>query len=175
MGDPRKPRKKWSGPSHPWRKEVLIEEMKLIGEYGLRNKRELWLAKTLARRFRYQARRLLALPAHLRVKEEKALLTRLYEMGLLPENATLDDVLGLTAEHILERRLQTIVYRKGLARTIYQARQLIVHGHIAINGQRVTSPGYLVRREEEDLIDYAPTSPFYGKRLGGEAPETQEG
>ena len=61
---------------------------------------------------------------------------------------------------MLERRLQTIVWKKGLARTIYQARQLIVHGHIAIAGRRVTSPGYLVSREEEDRIDYAPGSPF---------------
>ena len=165
MGDPRKSRKKWEGPSHPWRKEVLQEEIKVLGRYGLRNKRELWIAKTMARRLRHQARALLALPEHLRVREEKALLSRLYEMGLLPENATLDDVLGLTAENILERRLQTIVYRKGLARTIYQARQLITHGHIAINGRRVTSPGYLVRRDEEDLIDYAPTSPFRERRL----------
>ncbi len=160
MGDPRKPRKKWEGPRHPWRKETLIEEMRLVGEYGLRNKRELWIAKTMIRKFRHQARALLAAPPEIREKEGKALLHRLYKMGLLPENATLDDVLSLTVEDLLERRLQTIVYRKGLARTIYQARQLIVHGHIAIGGRRVTVPGYIVSRDEEDLIDYAPTSPF---------------
>jgi len=166
MGDPRKPRKKWEGPRHPWRREALIEEMKLLGEYGLRNKRELWIAKTIVRRFRHQARSILALPAEVREQVEKALLHRLYILGLLPENATLDDVLSLTVEDLLERRLQTLVYRKGLARTIYQARQLIVHGHIAIGGRRVTSPGYIVRRDEEDLIDYAPTSPF--KKLAQE-------
>lgn len=160
MGDPRKPRKKWEGPRHPWRKEVLIEELKLLGTYGLRNKRELWIAKTIIRKFRHQARSLLAAPKEVREQTEKALLRRLYHMGLLPENATLEDILGLTAEDLLERRLQTIVYKKGLARTIHQARQLIVHGHIAIAGRRVTSPGYIVSREEEDLIDYAPTSPF---------------
>ncbi|GAB6147588.1 30S ribosomal protein S4 [Stetteria hydrogenophila] len=160
MGDPRKPRKKWEGPKHPWIKERLLKEMELVGRYGLKNKKELWKAATLARKFRHLARSLLALPESVRAEREKALLDRLYRMGLIDRNATLDDVLGLTAEHILERRLQTIVYRKGLAKTIYQARQLIVHGHIAINGRRVTSPGYLVSREEEDLIDYAPGSPF---------------
>ncbi len=160
MGDPRKPRKKWIGPKHPWRKERLIEELRLVGEYGLRNKRELWIAQTIIRKFRHQARSLLAVPREIREKQEKALLHRLYQLGLLPENATLDDVLSLRVEDLLERRLQTIVYRKGLAKTIYQARQLIVHGHIAIGGRRVTSPGYLVTREEEDLIDYTPTSPF---------------
>ncbi len=160
MGDPRKPRKKWEGPKHPWIKERLIKELELVGRYGLKNKKELWKAATLARKFRHMARSLLALPESVRAEREKALLEKLYRMGLVDKNASLDDVLGLTAEHILKRRLQTIVYRKGLAKTIMQARQLIVHGHIAINGRRVTSPGYLVSREEEDLIDYAPGSPF---------------
>lgn len=165
MGDPRKPRKKWIGPRHPWVKERLQQEMELMGKYGLRNKRELWKAQTLARKFRHQARKLLALPEHLRKTEEEALLRRLKTLGILREDATLDDVLGLTAENVLQRRLQTIVYEKGLASTIYQARQLIVHGHIAINGRRVTSPGYLVKKYEEDSIDFAPSSPFYKRRL----------
>lgn len=160
MGDPRKPRKKWEGPKHPWIKERLVKELELVGRYGLKNKKELWKAATLARKLRHQARSLLALPESVRAERERALLEKLYRMGLVDKNATLDDVLGLTAEHVLERRLQTIVYKKGLAKTIMHARQLIVHGHIAINGRRVTSPGYLVSREEEDLIDYAPGSPF---------------
>ncbi|MCE4605856.1 MAG: 30S ribosomal protein S4 [Desulfurococcales archaeon] len=160
MGDPRKPRKKWIGPKHPWIKERLAVELEIMGRYGLRNKRELWLAQTMARKFRHEARSLLALPDAVRVEEEKSLLTRLTNLGLIDENTKLDDVLGLTAEHVLERRLQTIVYRKGLAKTVQQARQFIVHGHIAINGRRVTSPGYLVNREEEKLIDYASGSPI---------------
>ncbi len=169
MGDPKKPRKTWEGPKHPWIKERLVRELELVGKYGLRNKRELWKAETLARYFRHRARKLLALPPEAREKEEKALLSKLYQLGVLPENATLDDVLNLTAEHFLERRLQTIVYKKGLARTIYQARQLIVHGHIAIAGRRIRSPGYLVKRDEEDLVDYAPTSPFFWRRLEEQA------
>ncbi len=172
MGDPKKPRKKWQGPKHPWIKERLVRELELLGKYGLRNKRELWRLETLARYFRHRARSLLALPPEIREQEEKALLARLYHLGVLPENATLDDVLGLTAENFLERRLQTIVYRKGLARSIDQARQLIVHGHIAIAGRRIRSPGYLVKREEEELVDYAPTSPYAQKAAEGEGEET---
>ena len=160
MGDPKKPRKKWEGPKHPWIKERLQREIELVGRYGLKNKREVWKAETLARRLRHRARGLLALPEEERGRAARRLLDRLYKMGLVDRNASVDDVLGLTASHILERRLQTIVYKKGLAKTIYQARQLIVHGHIAIGGRRVTSPGYLVSRDEEALIDYAPGSPF---------------
>jgi len=163
MGDPRKSRKKWTPPGHPWIKERLIEEMKLMGEYGLRNKREIWIAAAVLRKFRHRARSLLALPPEVREREEKALLARLYELGLVQENATLDDVLSLQTKDLLERRLQTIVYKRGLARTPHHARQLIVHGHIAINGRRVTSPGYIVKRKEEELVSYAPTSPYYKK------------
>jgi len=178
VGDPKKPRKKWESPGHPWIKERLLREIELIGRYGLRNKKEIWQAETLARYFRHRARRLLALPEEVRKQAEQQLLSKLYKMGVLPENATLDDVLGLTAEHFLERRLQTLVYKKGLAKTIWQARQLIVHGHIAIGGRRIRSPGYLVPRDEEDLIDYAPTSPFARRReeeAAGQASEAQEG
>jgi len=160
MGDPRKSRRKWIGPNHPWRRERLQQEIVLLGKYGLRNKRELWLANTIAREFRYRARKLLGLSEELRRKDEELLLKRLVSMGYLPEGATLDDVLSLTADNILERRLQTIVYKKGLARSIYQARQLIVHGHIVVKGRRVYSPGYLVSREEEPFVDLAPNSPF---------------
>jgi len=163
VGDPKKPRKKWIGPKHPWIKERLLRENQLVGKYGLRNKKELWRAETLARKFRHRARNLLALPEEEREKAQRVLLEKLYQLGLVDKNAILDDILGITAEHVLERRLQTIVYKKGLAKTIYQARQLIVHGHIAIGGRRVTSPGYLVTRDEEDLVDYAPGSPFKEK------------
>ncbi|AHC50603.1 30S ribosomal protein S4 [Sulfolobus acidocaldarius SUSAZ] len=161
MGDPRKSKKKWMGPSHPWIKINLGKEQVLIGKYGLRNKKEIWIAQTMIRNFRHQARSLLALPPAERNIREKQLIQKLYRMGILEkDNSTLDDILSLTEENYLERRLQTIVYKKGLARTIYQARQLITHGHIAISGRKVTSPGYVVLRGEEDLIDYYPTSPF---------------
>ena len=164
MGDPKKPRKKWERPGHPWIKERLLEEMELLGKYGLRNKREIWKAQTLLRRIREKAKALLSLAPEVRAAREAELIRKLYHMGLLEsESATIDEILGLTTEHVLERRLQTIVYRKGFARTIHEARQLIVHGHIAIAGRRVTSPGYLVTREEEDLIDIAPGSPLAQK------------
>jgi len=152
MGDPKKPRKKWRGPRHPWRKEVLLVELELVGRYGLRNKRELWKARTMLRNIRAQARKLLVLPEPERSERLKVLAGKLYRMGIIDRDASIDDILGLTVENILRRRLQTIVYEKGLAKSIYHARQLIVHRHILIGGQIVSRPGYLVRRDEEDKI-----------------------
>jgi len=162
MGDPKKPKKKWEGPSHPWRKDVLQQELELVGRYGLRNKRELWIAKTFLRRIRAKARALLALPEEEQETRARPLINRLYRLGLLqsPE-ASLSDILRLTVEDVLERRLQTIVYRKGLAQSVYHARQLITHGHIAIGARRVRSPGHLVSRDEEQLVGYYPLSPYY--------------
>lgn len=160
MGDPRKLRKKWSGPRHPWRSEQLARELYLIGTYGLRNKRELWKAMTELSRIRKQARGLLATPADVREKKGANLLSSLYKKGLVDKNATLDDVLSLTIENLLERRLQTIVWRKGLAKTPQQARQLITHRHIKIGDRIVNVPGYMVLREEEDKVKIREDSPI---------------
>jgi len=161
MGDPKKPRKKWEGPSHPWRKDLLLQELDLVGRYGLRNKRELWKAKTFLRKIRAQARSLLALPSGEREERERTLARRLYKLGIVHSpDASIDDILSLTVEDILKRRLQTIVYEKGLALSIHHARQLVTHGHIVVNGRRVKSPGYFITREEEDKIGFYPGSPF---------------
>jgi small subunit ribosomal protein S4 len=89
---------------------------------------------------------------------ENELLTRLKKLGILNETAVLDNVLDLSIEDLLERRLQTIVFRKGLARTAFQSRQLITHGHITIGNRRVTVPSYTVSKEEEPNVIYSPQS-----------------
>ncbi len=158
MGDPKRQKKKSQAPRFPWRTDVLQEELRLVGQYGLRNKRELWRHRTMLSRFRGISRSLVGRSDEARAKEEKMLLTRLKKLGIVHETAVLDDVLDSTIEDILERRLQTIIFRKGLARSVYQARQLITHGHICIGPQRVTVPSYLVPHDEENQIAYTPGS-----------------
>jgi small subunit ribosomal protein S4 len=158
LGDPRKQKKKYEAPRFPWRADILESELRLLGEYGLRNKRELWHHRTMLSRFRSTARSLLSMPASDRAEFESQLLGRLKYLGVLSETAVLDNVLDLGMESILERRLQTIVQRKGLAKTMYQARQLITHGHIAIGDRKVCSPSFLVPGREENNISYASTS-----------------
>jgi small subunit ribosomal protein S4 len=155
MGHPRRLKKKWMGPKKRWDKERIIEEKKLMEDYGLKNKKELWKAKTIIRKYRHIARSLVGLPEDERAVKEEELLNKMRRMGLLSEdNLSLDAVLGLRVEDLLERRLQTIVYKKGLARTIKQARQFIVHGHIRVGEKRVRSPGHIVTVEEEPLVDW---------------------
>jgi len=158
MGDPKRQRKKYATPRFPWRTDTLQAELKLLGQYGFRNKRELWRHETTLSRFREIARSLLGESTEKRQKPEKQLLDRLSRIGVLPETAVLDDVLDLTINDLLERRLQTIIFSKGLTKSIYQARQLITHGHITISGRRIKSPSYLVLRDEEAEIAYNPTS-----------------
>jgi small subunit ribosomal protein S4 len=143
-------RKKYKKPRRPWDKALLEEERKIMVEFGLRRKKELWRAKEELRKYRRMAREL---NARKDKEKEKVLIQKLYRLGLLPSpSATLDDVLSLTVKDLLNRRLQTIVYKKGLANTIKQARQFIVHGHVKINGRRIVYPSYLVSRDEEDKI-----------------------
>ena len=158
MGDPKKQRKKFETPRFRWRKDILQEELKLIGQYGLRNKHELWRHKTMLSKTRGIARSLIGKTPEERVKMENERLTRLKKLGILSETAVLDNVLDLSIEDLLERRLQTIVFRKGLARTAFQSRQLITHGHITIGNRRVTVPSYTVSKEEEPNVIYSPQS-----------------
>jgi len=160
LGDPKRRRKKYETPKKPWDMQTLQLELRYLGEYGLRNKRELWRHKTQLSHIRAIARGLLAQPHDVRIRAETTLLDKLKRMGLLSESATLDHVLDLTLEDILNRRLQTLVYKLGLAKTIYQARQFIVHGHIMVNSRIVRVPSYIVKAGEESTIHYAPDSPF---------------
>jgi small subunit ribosomal protein S4 len=152
MGDPKKSRRRWQGPRHPWKKDNLDRELSLLGKYGLRNKRELWYANSIIKSYRNQASAILALEESERAVKENALIKKLSKLGLLNEGAVLDNILDLSVDEILERRLQTILLKLNMAKTLYQARQLIVHGHISIGDRRVSAPGYLVSRDEESNI-----------------------
>ncbi len=152
MGDPKKARKQYSRPRSPWRADQLAQELYLLGTYGLRNKRELWKAQTHLSSVRKQARTLLAATEQVRLREEKKLLDSLRRRGLVSEGATLDDILSLTVEDALSRRLQTMVFKKGMALSPLHSRQLIVHGHVAIGKRIITIPGYEVGHEEEGGI-----------------------
>ncbi|MEM0381848.1 MAG: 30S ribosomal protein S4 [Nitrososphaerota archaeon] len=152
MGDPKRPRKKYETPKNPWQEDRLGEELRLVGEYGLRNKRELWRAASILRKYRNIARSLFVLTGEERRVKEKALIDKLYVMGLVSSDADANYVLQLSVRDILERRLQTMIYRLGLAKTLHHARQLIVHGKVAVGERVVSSPSYLVTREEENKI-----------------------
>jgi len=152
MGDPRKSRKMFHRPRRIWATDQLSAELYIMGSYGLRNKRELWKAQTEMARIRNQARALLSSTAEVRAEKEKRLLNSLLRLGLVKEGATLDDILGLKVEDLLERRLQTLVMKKGGTKSPYQARQIVSHGHVSIGNRKVNIPGYIVRTDEESGI-----------------------
>ncbi|MFQ6075949.1 MAG: 30S ribosomal protein S4 [Candidatus Bathyarchaeia archaeon] len=163
MGDPKRQRKKYEAPRYPWSRDRIEAELKLLGEYGLRNKHELQRHRATLSKYRTMARELLAKTPDERAEMEEQLLGKLYRLGLIQEGATIDNVFDLSIEDILERRLQTLVLRQGLANTPQQARQLITHRHIHVRGRIVTIPSYTVPRDEESTIVYAPTSPLSSK------------
>lgn len=151
----RKIKKKLKKPRAPWDKERIEKENELMKKFGLRRKREIWKAESILRSFRRRAR---DLAARRDKEQEKILLDKLHRMGLLEKNASLDDVLSLTVENILERRLQTLVFKKKLANTPKQARQFITHGHIVVNGRKSVYPSFFIPRELEDKISLHETT-----------------
>jgi small subunit ribosomal protein S4 len=154
MGDPKRLRKAYSKPRKAFQKDRIIKEREVKETYGLKNKKEFYRAESIIRSKRATARKLLALDLETRLKREKELLDSLKKLGILQGEPTLEDVLELTPEALLERRLQTIVWRKGLANTTKQARQFITHGHIAINKNKINIPSYVVTIDDEKNLSY---------------------
>jgi small subunit ribosomal protein S4 len=160
MGDPKLSRRVWKKPKRPLNYDLMMDELKILGTFGLKTKRELWKANTELSRLRLQARSLLALRQEDREQKEPILINSLSKIGLVDKNSTLDDVLNLQVADLLSRRLQTIVQRKLYFKTPYQARQAIVHGHIMIGERVVTIPSYTVKIDEEPNIRLTVESQF---------------
>lgn len=166
---PRSHSKTYSTPKRPYEASRLDAELKLCGEYGLRNKRELYRIGLQLSKIRRAARDLLTRDEkdEKRLFEGNALIRKLVRSGVLTEDKMkLDYVLALSIEDFLERRLQTQVFKLGLARSIHHARILIIQRHIAVGKQTVNVPSFLVRLDSQKHINFSPRSPFGGGRPG---------
>ncbi|MBU3941853.1 MAG: 30S ribosomal protein S4 [Nanoarchaeota archaeon] len=158
MGAPKKQRKKYSTVLHPWQKARIEEEAILLREYGLKNKTEIYKMRSILKGFADQAKNLITSKTKQAEKERIALLNKLSNLGFITKTGNVDDVLDLSINDILDRRLQTLVYKKAMARSIGQARQFIVHEHIVLGNKIITVPSYLVPVEEENLISFIANS-----------------
>jgi small subunit ribosomal protein S4 len=150
-------------PNHPFQGERIADEGDLVSRYGLATKEELWRAQSELRDYRREARRLLGEAqgdAEAAAEAGSEFLARLKRIGVLDDEESLDDILSLDVTDILERRLQTVAYRNGVGNTAKQARQFIVHGHVTIEGARVSAPSYKVDVAKEDSIEFDESSPL---------------
>jgi len=163
VGDPRQLRKTYSTPKHPFEKQRIERENEIVKQFGLKNKKEVWKAETKVRNYRKQARQIQADVTDKKKQKEEELLGTLRRKGLIQDADGLDAALSLTAEDMLNRRLQTVVFKKGMGQSIKQSRQFITHGHIAVDKTKTTIPGYAVSLAQETKIKYH-----------GEQPKTQE-
>jgi small subunit ribosomal protein S4 len=163
MGDPKRSKAKYSGPRHPWNKQRIEEEKELKIEYGLQNKKEIYKATSKLKNYANQAKKLIAATGKQAELEKTQLINKLNKLGLVNKTAQMDDVLSLTVRDILDRRLQTVLHKKGCARTTKQARQFITHGHVMINNKPLTIPSYLVNTSEEPTIEFLEKSSLFNK------------
>jgi small subunit ribosomal protein S4 len=154
LGSAKRNRKKYEKPKDIWNLARINADNDIIREFGLKNMRELWKAQSEVSRLRRNVRLLLSGSSPEGETTRGKILGRLSKYGMASDTSTLDNLLDLNEKTFLGRRLQTIVFKKGLAKTIKQARQLITHGYISIEGRRVNRPGYLVSVKEEEHIGY---------------------
>jgi len=154
MGDPRKQRSKYSGPKHPWEADRIKEEKEITKKYGMVNKKEIWKMQAILTRFKRQAKSLIARRDDQAIIEEKQLMDKLVKLGLIKPGSKIASILGLSLDDVMNLRLQTAVFNKGLANSIKQARQFIVHGHISISGKKVNVPSYMLKIDEVNKISF---------------------
>ncbi len=154
MGDTKKPKKKYATPMHPWIRKDIEQGKILKKEYGLTNRKEILRTASFLKKYKDIAKKLIADKTAQAQVEKKQMLDKLARLGLIPQNADSDQVLSLELKDIFNRRLQSIVYRKGLARSMKQARQFITHRHIAIGDKEITAPSYLMTTEEENKLGF---------------------
>ena len=155
MGDPKKCRKKYAKPSHPWRKERIDAEKQLFNDFGLKNRKEIWKAKSVLDVYRRQVKEIIS---GAEADSSEALLSKLRSIGLIKDDSRLDDVLSLQVKDFLERRLQTVMVRRAMAKSMKQARQFITHNHMLVDGKVITSPSFIVHKSVEEKIAYNPRS-----------------
>lgn len=153
MGQPVRTRKTYSRPLRRYDATRIKDEGRILQLYGLKNKKEIWGAQNIIRKFRATARGIMGLADEEAAHRRQELIGKLAKIGLLGKEATLDDVLGLTVSDILNRRLQTLIFRKGMSKTVKQARQFITHGQVLVAGRRSTSPGTIITKDLEDKIN----------------------
>ncbi len=158
MGDPKKLKKKYNTPIHPWNKTVIEQERILTKEYGLTNKKEIHLAATFLKKYKEIAKKLIATKTAQAEKEKKQVMEKLQRYGFLQVGSSLDQILGLETKDVMERRLQSLLFRKGFARSMKQARQFVTHRHVIIGKKQITSPSYMLTLEEESSLTFKPTS-----------------
>lgn len=138
--------KLYSRPRKAYEKKRIAGENALLERYALKNKREVW--KALAK-VNYLRRRAMAL-ARASIEEQNVLFQKLNSIGIPVKNTS--DVLALRVEDILERRLPSVIFKKGLAATVRQARQFVVHKKVLIDGRAIAVPSYLVPLDSESLL-----------------------
>ena len=173
MGDPKKQKKKYSRPKHPWKKERIEQETELAKQYGLRRKNEIWKMNSFLRNMLIRAKTIIGSSTKQSEIEKLQLLRKAHSLGLIEKNSKIEDVLNINVKNVMDRRLQTLLVKKSMAKTMEQARQFIVHGHINVGDKKITSPSYLVNIAEESRMAFYGSSPLSSAEHAERAPKKE--
>lgn len=180
MGSLKRDRRIATHPRNPWERERLVKELSLMGIHGLKNKKELWTVLTQVREDKKQARTLLIeTDAKTVIMQGRDLLEKLIQIGLI-SSVDYDDIedikrglrliLNFDLNHYLERRLQFQVYKTGLAEDVHQARCMIYRKQICVRGKVISHPSFVVKSEDQGLIEMNPMVILRHKRKKAKMP-----
>lgn len=150
MGDIKRKQKKFRRPKRPFDKARIDSENVLRKKFGLKNKKEIWKADAEIKKIRKRAKDLISETG----EEREMFFIKLNKIGL--DVKSIEDVLALTSEDWLKRRLQTFLFNKKFANSVRMARQLISHKQVLVDGKIINKPSFIVTIALEKKIKIKP-------------------
>lgn len=143
-----------------WKRESNLREVKVARRYHLSNPQEYHLYNKLAGDVKKLCSKLKEMSSDDKVRIERTedLLTKLYDIGVIPMKTGLDACDKVSVSAFCRRRLPVVMFRLKFAENLTEAISLIEQGHVRIGPKMVKDPALLVTRNMEDFITWVDTS-----------------
>ncbi|KAI9266508.1 30S ribosomal protein S4 [Phascolomyces articulosus] len=143
-----------------WKKEDNIREIKVIRRYHLQQREDYHKYNKLAGNIKQLANKISLLDSRdpFRTEQEKALLDKLYSMGIITSTSKFSDCNKVTVSAFCRRRLPIVMCRLKMAETVKEAVTFVEQGHVRVGPQTITDTAFLVTRTMEDFVTWVDTS-----------------
>ncbi|CAO3691463.1 unnamed protein product [Rhizopus stolonifer] len=143
-----------------WKKEDSLREIKVVRKYFLQQREDYHKYNKLVGNVISLANKISLLDNRdpFRAQQEKALLEKLYNMGIVNATTKFSDCRKVNVSAFCRRRLPIVMCRLNMAETVKEAVTFVEQGHIRVGPQTVNDPAFLVSRSMEDYVTWVDTS-----------------
>ncbi|KAG0222931.1 Small subunit (SSU) processome component [Actinomortierella wolfii] len=143
-----------------WKSTENVREIKVMRRYHIQKREDYIKYNKLCGSIKSLANKISLLPPQdpFRAKQEKELIDKLYNMGIITADKQFSQIDKITVSAFCRRRLPIVLCRLKMAETVKEAVTFVEQGHIRVGPETVTDPAYLVTRSMEDFVTWVDTS-----------------